>query len=448
MFQLKAHKRRDALKSLIKLGLFLPFASQFTPSRTLAGASNRSLRRLITVYYPNGAQLDQWHPKASGPLRKAQELSFSLDPLKDYGHQLILFRGLSSKGHGGSPSHPEAASRILSGGEMHKESFDVAIGNRLRRGTSLGYIHSGLFTRYNRGKDYLLFRDKNGQSILPEDDPKRLGDQLFGSSRETGQRERDMKVLEILQNDLTYLKKHDHNKEVAKKLAIHQSSLDYMESLLNSNALKKTTCGPRQRPAMGSDRRANNIIAEDLTMAQFDNIVDAFKCDLCQVASFQFMSAQDESLYINFDSLRAHLDRADGGGFGSEKKWWNQNTSHASSHEGNEVFRVQNRWYNMMVAKLCEKLDQTADPQGGGTLLDTSVILVFSENGESTIHGMEDLPWYLVGGGAGGLATGQILNLSARGTSDLFLEIGRLMGMPWSRYGASSIGVPELYSQA
>ena len=51
---------------------------------------------------------------------------------------------------------------------------------------------------------------------------------------------------------------------------------------------------------MGDNRRSNNHIAEGLVLAQFDNIVSKFKCGLTAVAAFQFMSAQDESLYINF----------------------------------------------------------------------------------------------------------------------------------------------------
>ena len=51
-------------------------------------------------------------------------------------------------------------------------SYDVQIVKYLGQGAELNYFHCGLFNRYNLGKDYLLFRDSNGQSILPEDDPK------------------------------------------------------------------------------------------------------------------------------------------------------------------------------------------------------------------------------------------------------------------------------------
>ena len=199
-------------------------------------------------------------------------------------------------------------------------------------------------------------------------------------------------------------------------------------------------------PSVSENRRENNEKAEALVDAQFENIVAAFKCDLSAVASFQFMAAQDESLYINFDSIKTELDAADGGGFGSNKKWWNQNLSHSSSHEASGVFAVQNRWYNMMVAKLCEKMDAVADPLGGGSLLDTSTILVFSENGQSANHGMEDVAWYLMGGSNGAFDMGKVLDVRAKGSSDFLWELGRGMGLNWSRFGNSSSGIPGLYS--
>lgn len=439
-------ERRDFLRMLARSGMLLPFASSLLPGGSLL-AKGGKVRRLITVYYPNGAILDSWHPKSSGRLN-ASSLNYALEPLEPYANRMIAFRNLSTKGHGGSSSHPEAASSILSGGERGAQSFDVAIGNHLSRGDGMPYLHCGLFTRYNRGKDYLLFRDPNGQSILPEDDPQKLARQIFGASDDGEDQKAKLEVLELIADDLKSLKAIVPEGTARTKLRVHEQSFAYLESLISHNLNLSPSCGPERAPAMGADRRENNERAEKLVLAQFDNIVGAFKCNLTSVASFQFMAAQDESLYINFESIQDKLDRADSGGFGSSKKWWNQNTSHSSSHEGNEIFAIQNYWYNLMIAQLCRKLDEVEDPLGGGTLLDTSTILVCSENGESSYHGMEDVAWYLVGGANGAFHTGRVIDLRGRGSSDLLWELGMSMGMAWSRFGGSSMGVPELYRTA
>ena len=98
----------------------------------------------------------------------------------------------------------------------------------------------------------------------------------------------------------------------------------------------------------------------------------------------------------------------------------------------------------MMISHLCRKMSQTPDPMGDGSLLDTSIILVMSENGQSANHGFEDVPWYILVV-SGLFATGRSVDLQGRGSADLLWEIGKAMGLPWQFFGASTVVVPELY---
>ena len=441
-----ARKRRDFFRDMAKAGLLLPFASQLLAGRRAFGES-AAANRLIMIYYPNGAVLETWHPKFKGRLRKGMNLSYALDPLSPFADKMILLRHLTTKGHGGSSSHTEAASQIASGGLQGEVTIDVAIGNEIGTNQSFKNIHIGLFNRYNNGKKYLLFRDAGGRSILPEDDPAKVANQLFGNSgpMDPEYQERNLNILEILSGDLGQLRALDLGGQSTEKLDVHSASLDHLKKMIEKNLNLFQSCQVPLPVGMGADRRSNNIIGEDLVEAQFDNLVAAFQCDLTRVASFQFMSAQDESLYINFDSIKSELDKADSGGFGSTKKWWNQNLSHSSSHQASDVFRVQNRWYNMMVAKLCQKLDQTQDPLGGGSLFDTSLICMFSENGQSANHGLEDVGWYLLGGSNGTMDMGKVLDCQGAGSSNLLLELARSMGLGWKSFGNSSEGLPGLY---
>ena len=106
---------------------------------------------------------------------------------------------------------------------------------------------------------------------------------------------------------------------------------------------------------------------------------------------------------------------------------------------------LSNGLMRRMVPKLCQKLDQTQDPLGGGSLFDTSLICMFSENGQSANHGLEDVGWYLLGGSNGTMDMGKVLDCQGAGSSNLLLELARSMGLGWKSFGNSSEGLPGLY---
>lgn len=431
-------------------------ASRLGLSPRRADAAEDVAKRLILVTYPNGAILRRWHLggttlAADGRILPRSALSFALDPLRPYANFLMPLRHLNTLGHGGSSSHPEAASRVLSGGNTGQPSIEVSVALELNSRSEsplpLPYIHLGLFTRYNKGKEYLMFRDANGQPIFPEDDPVKAARILFGAeAADTPDTDRQKVILQQLIADAG--RKAEccpAGGLAAAKLRAHVSSLvSYLEIL--ENRKPGGSCRPTQLTGMTTDQRSNNTLAEDIVRSQWRNIVAAASCGITRVFGFSFMSAQDDSLYINFNSIKDLLDGADGGGFGSDRKWWNQNQSHSSSHEANEVFAVQNRWYNMMIAELLEMLRTTPDPESNGArnLLDSTVVCVVSENGESANHGQEDVGWYLAGGANSRFMPGRVLECSGRGSSDLLLELARIMGLDWSTYARSSGGLPGL----
>jgi hypothetical protein len=77
--------------------------------------------------------------------------------------------------------------------------------------------------------------------------------------------------------------------------------------------------------------------------------------------------------------------------------------------------------------------------EGEGTLLDNSMILYGSGNGDGNRHNHDDLPILLAGKGGGTLSTGRHV-CYARNTSlcNLYLEMLDRMGVRLERFGDST----------
>ena len=79
-------------------------------------------------------------------------------------------------------------------------------------------------------------------------------------------------------------------------------------------------------------------------------------------------------------------------------------------------------------------------PEGTGTMLDNSVVLLCSEISDGNSHSHDDMPFVLAGGAGGALRTGRLYNTSGRRHSDLLLTIARAMGDGAASFGQASSG--------
>lgn len=396
---------------------------------------------LFVVYYPNGANLQSWHPRITSGVLGSKTLGRNMSPLMPVLNNLWVPRNLSSQGHGGSSSHPEAASLILSGGIANSPSFNNLIASeiRVRDGASTKFDHLdfGIFTRYNQGNEYLPFRDINGKAILPEDDPQDLLGQIFTPIADNAPVN-----LAILSQQRERIARWLSSKSLPETSRIKLRTLDQSLQSLIAKEGQTTEAPELSGLKMGQDRQSNNNIAVDLLDDQIKLMAFSAHKNLAQSFALQFMSAQDESLFINFPSIRPLLDRADEGGYGSEKLWWNENLSHPASHKAREVLDVQALWINTQVAKLCKKLSFYSHPvKKLDSVFDHSIILVCSEVGASHLHGQVDLPWYIISGNRVAFPKKQAYDCRGAATSSLFIEIAKSVGLSWSSYGKVSQGI-------
>ena len=218
------------------------------------------------------------------------------------------------------------------------------------------------------------FTDRNRVKVFPNDNPQSVYDSFLsdlGSGSEPDPKtERRKRVLEAIQENLDLLEPDALGEAQRNKFSTHRESYEFYKNILDSQVDDNGQFG---RPNIGMTGR--NEDAEDICKAQLRNLAMCMQANLTNVASFQFMSAQDESLKINFPSIRPYM-----GEFGSgDKLNYNETRSHVSSHNESSLFDSQTRWYNMMIAYLVNELSQRIDIANGGFLIDHTVILVMSE---------------------------------------------------------------------
>ncbi len=444
--QKKTMRRREFIRRVAKAGMLLPFASQFLLGGRVNAAPFGTPNRVIFVYYPNGAQLARWHTN------DINNLNYAMTPLQPYSNHLTELRNLTTRfGAVGFPSeHPGTAGSILSGGILDQPSIDAVIAEQIESSSLYQSMNFGFISKYSHNQGGIpVFRDLNGFNVIPEEDPNTTVQQYFSGISlpdPGGKNLLRQEILESMEADLATLRLQTLSTAQKNKLDEQATSLERLGTLLHNNLnLGNINYDVSMDfvSEVSSEQEAELLLkAEDLCRAQINNLVVSLEADLTRVATFQFMMAADQSIPFNFDSLKQDFTDI---GWG-ERMHWNDNRSFRAARTPDaDLLSVHNKWYNMMMAELLKGLSQKPDPLGGGTLSDTSLILMCTHIGD-IIFEQDDMPWYFMGGGNGALNPGRVVDCSGKTTADLLFETGRIMGLNWSSFGNSQgdMGVPEL----
>ncbi len=430
-------QRRDFLRNIAKLGLTTAFTSQFMLSANVF-AQTKSAKRFVMVFYPNGCVQRHWHSYNTGALGAN---TFSTSPLQQLNRHLdkvVAIKNITLNGHGANAEHKEACRGVFSAGQINAPTFDVTLGEALR-GRLVNNMHVGVWTSKAMSELHMPFTNKNGTKIQPSDNPQQVYDNLLADV--VGQQiendpdaSRRKKVLESLHENLDILQSYSLNVKQQGKLLSHEEALNFYQTTLASN-INIGGGGGFSRPTIGMTGIDGD--AEEIAKAQMRNIAMAFQADITRVGSFQFMSAEDQSLFVNFPSIRPFM-----GDYGvAPKVTWNDVKSHPASHSETDALNGHTHWYNMMIAYLMDELAARPDAAYGGTLLDNTLIMAISEMGGGN-HQFENAGIVVAGGAGGAISTGMAIDPGLTGLSNLYLDIAKAFGLNWTRYGNSYGSVP------
>lgn len=415
-----------------------------TPVRMLAADEAKSIKglpkRMAFVYVPNGANMDDWTPKAVG---SSFELPYILEPLKSVQQDLLVLSGLAhDKGrpHGdGAGDHARASATFLTGCKARKTpgadikvgvSVDQVaaqkIGSRTRLaslelGTDKARLAGNCDSGYSCAYSFNISWKSESTPMPPEVDPRQVFDRLFGNGSRGEMDEARVKrdryrksVLDFALEDARRLKSELGYTD-RRKLDEYLTAVRELEQRIERANSFAAEMPDYQRPT-GVPRSY-----EEHLKLQFDLLALAFQTDSTRVASY-IMAHDGSNRQYPFIGVRdGHHDLSHHGG-DEEKK--------------SKIAKI-NRFHATQFAYFLEKLKSIRE--GEGTLLDNCMIVYGSGLGDGNRHNHDNLPVLVAGRGGGTLQSGRHVRFERETPmTNLYLSLLERIGAPTERLGDST----------
>jgi hypothetical protein len=412
--------RRRLLRQLGVGSGLLPFLGNL-PS--LAAAPARPKQRLVIVFSPDGIVRNNFWPQRQGPFGTG-ELPAILRPFAPFADRLLTLKGIHNRIRGDGDGHMRGIGCLLTGIELFPgniqggsdtpagwasgRSIDQEIRNRLQAdpetATRFGSLEFGVLVP-NRADTWtrMVYAGPN-KPVAPIDDPYQMFDKLYGQTRD---RESLKSILDELQEDLAMVAAalpaedrrilEEHTALVRgfeRELATHREEVSHAVPVLEEGILDQNDHMPR------------------VSRMQIELLVASLAADFTRVATLQYTNSvgQPHMKWLGIDEGQ-----------------------HSLSHEPNSNTAAQdkltriNAWYAGEIAHLAQRLSETPEPGGSGSLLDHTTILWTNELGEGNSHSHEHIPWVLIGGGLG-FQTGRALEFPGVPHNRLLVSLARAMG--------------------
>lgn len=450
----RRHFLRTIGRASLAAGLLGGLAGGFAPSR--AHAEVGSLRRLIIFYFPDGipgrsanGEPSLFHATGSGTSFVLPDLLRSLAPHREH---LVMLNGLSMGGTD-SGSHPGGARKLLTATDYgNNESIDRLLARTV--GADLPHRHLYLGAQSTAGglsSDKFVSYIGAGASTTPEDDPQRAFARLFpdgssggpvgGETPDPRLNARRRSVIDTAMADLRDLRARLGAQDQA-RLDLHLEALREVELRIADappvTAPSPTILCPPTGPSglpdpperVGSDPAVFPIVLRN----QLDLLVNAMACNLSRVGVVQASYHTSELIMSRFTGTALHDPAFDMRSHQAS----HYGASHNPSHREFRDFVAQRRWFVEQYAYLIQALRDR--PEGSGTMLDYSAVLLCSEVSDGNTHQHDEMPFVLAGGAAAGIRTGRLLDNGYRRHGDLFVSIARAMGHSLDRFGQGSEG--------
>jgi hypothetical protein len=412
--------RRKLLERLGIGSAALPFLGNL-PS--LAAASAGPKRRLVIVFSPDGTVRPNFWPEQEGSFA-GRDLPRILQPLAPFQDRLLTLKGIHNKIRGDGDNHMRGIGCLLTGiellpgnvqggadtpagwasGRSIDQEIKTFLQSRPETATRFGSLEFGVLVPNHADTWTRMVYAGPNKPIAPIDDPYQMFHKLYGRSRD---RESMQSILDELQTDLATLSAalpaedrrilEEHTALVRgfeQELATRREELAHAVPVLEEGILDQNDHMPR------------------VSRMQIELVVASLAADFTRVATLQYTNSvgQPHMKWLGIDEGQ-----------------------HSLSHEPNTNAEAQekltkiNAWYAGEVAWLAQRLAETPEPGGDGSLLDHTTILWTNELGEGNSHSHEDIPWVLVGGGLG-FKTGRTVTFPGVSHNRLLVTLARAMG--------------------
>jgi hypothetical protein len=207
-------------------------------------------------------------------------------------------------------------------------------------------------------------------------------------------------VLDFAAAGLANLKAQVPQSQMSKVQAHLQAISDLEASILKTPAAGATACTPPT--LMGGPISPNPSQLDQQTYPiwgqQKEIIKTMFQCDLTRVVSFTFgygNSAIHFQNVLNDPALAGKYKDTQGNGINDSSG--HHDISHNQGADSNDAQYIIDKYYCDRTAELLAEMSTTPDI-GGGTLLDNTMVVFWSEASNGNAHGAVDMPVLLFGG--------------------------------------------------
>ncbi len=447
MITKKALSRRTVLRGL-GVALALPFLDAMVPGLA-SGAVTTTARRYGFFYMPNGVAMNHtgvnfWKPATTG-----KDFAFSriLQPLEPFRNQVTVVSGLHNRMAeslgDGNGDHTRSTGAWLTGSHIKRTegsdmragtSADQVIASRYRNETSLpslelailpNSVTGGCDTGYSCAYGTTLAWASPTTPLPTQSSPRLVFEQLFGdggpASQQLAAARRKRSIIDSAIDEMHGLQA---------KLGPSDRSIvsDYLDVLREVERRIQQTEARNveaplpeyQRPGIGVPDRF-----DDHAKLMFDLQHLAFQADITRVSTFMYGGEQRARMYPEIGLNESH---------------------HAMSHHGDNPENLEKytklcTWHVDLFAYLVDKMQAT--PDGDGTLLDHSTLMLGGGMSDGNIHSHMDVPIALVGGGANLTGNRHVAMPMGTPLSNLLAGVINAAGVPVDSFGDSS-GVLDL----
>ncbi len=445
---MKRVSRRAMLRGTIcggTVAIGLPMLEAMVPRRG-AAQTGSAPKRIVFWFTANGTRQDIWSPPSSMDLSN-HPLHASLAP---FAQKLIFLDGVDQSvaydsigdGHQTGMACLLTNAEILPGdlfcegncdagmeqyvGWGGGQSIDQYLADEIQKDvvTKFKSLELGVQVRSASVWSRLSYSGPD-KPVPPREDPNQNFADFFSDldsdpfALQLIQRRRQS-VLDVVLEEHAAFQQH-LGYEDKQKLEKHLQSIRDLENRLAVATQFGEACTKPESELPGASFEQNDMYPAT-GKAQMDLLVMALACDLTRVASLQWSRSVSG---VRFNWVPQRL--AEG--------------HHGLSHydDGNEDAKADlleiNKWYSEQFAYLLGLMDGIEE--GGGTLLDNTVVVWVNELGKGNSHTRRDIPFVLAGSCQGYFRTGQHLDFAGEPHGKLLVSLAHAMDKPVDTFGVA-----------
>jgi hypothetical protein len=427
----KAIPRRTFLRGA-GATLALPLLDSMVPA---FAATVAPALRVGYVYLPVGRIMKKWIPTTEGP---GFEMPPTLEPFAPFRNQMLVLSGLNIKaadprpGEGGG-NHARPCATYLTG--IHPRdrkadagvSVDQIIAGEFSRHTQLASLELGLdpaeFVGEADGTYAGYYRStiswRSGTMPLPtEDNPRKVFERMFGDTDSTDSAERmrritrQRSVLDAVMGRVNRLMASVGPTD-GQKIAEYLDAVRDVERRIQ--VAESTANSSQQAPTMERPAGIPGTYADHARL-MFDLMLLAYQTDLTRVIAFMMGHEGTNRTYREVGAHDGHHSLS----------------HHKEDPETVAIVEKIDLYQSQLIAVFIEKLKAT--PEGEGTLLDSSMVVVGSSLGDGNLHLHNDVPIVVLGSAGGKIKSGRHLRYAGLPLSNLHLSTLDIMGVPDNAY--------------